>query len=813
MKARLITDLACQPVDPVGGKARALAKLTQAGFAVPPWFAVTPGEIDSAELAAILKDLGPGPFAVRSSAVSEDGHDHSFAGQFESFLEVPASEVLENIAKVRNSGSSDRLATYTDSREISRDSPLSVIVQTMVPARSAGVAFGADPVTGEREICLVSAVEGLAERLVSGESDADSWRVSRDGKLVSKDLVSPDSHVLDDNQLMEVVALCRRCDRHFGRPQDIEWAIDQTGKLWLLQSRAITTLAGLPDPGDELVVWDNSNIAESYGGVTTPLTFSFAARIYEHVYREFCKLLSVPKWQIEKHDEVFPKMLGLVRGRVYYNLVSWYRVLALLPGFHLNRGFMEQMMGVKKPMPDEIVEKIVAETRTTPWRDRLSLVRTAYGLIRSYRKLPKQIERFSERLDKALNLETPLANLRAEELTAHYRDLEKQLLQKWDAPLVNDFFAMIFYGVLGKLCTKWLHDENGTLQNELLRDCGEIISARPPKLIREMSEIVRPRPEFAKLLADPETPVVAKMREVRALPELHEKLKSYLEEFGDRCLEELKLESPTVLDDPGPLLSSIGGFALREPFKIEKQETPETALRNPVKNLLFNWVLRQTRDRVRDRENLRFERTRVFGRVRKIMRELGGRLASDGCLMASDDVFHLRLDEVLAAYDHTAISQDLRGLAKVRKEEFARFREEPAPPDRFSARGALHRQTTFADEGEITTTHEGDFQGVGACAGIVRGPVRVVTDPREARLFPDEILVATQTDPGWVVLFPAAAGLLVERGSMLSHSAIVARELGLPCIVSLAGITTLLKTGDLVEMNGRTGKITLIGKP
>ena len=371
---------------------------------------------------------------------------------------------------------------------------------------------------------------------------------------------------------------------------------------------------------------------------------------------------------------------------------------------------------------------------------------------------------------------------------------------------------MIFYGVLGKLCTKWLDDKNGTLQNELLQDSGDIISARPPRLIKEMAELVRPTPALAQLLADQKITLSKKLNAIRDFPALQEKLTTYFDEFGDRCLEELKLESPTLVDAP-PLLSSIGGFALRVPAPVQKITPPKITLTNPFKKFLFSWVLKQTRARVRDRENLRFERTRVFGRVRQILRELGGRLSTDGQLDSPDDIFHLRLDEALAPFNHTANTQNLRGLVKARREEFANYRSQTAPPDRFSCRGPLHRQSTFTGEAQTSASSKGDFQGVGACAGIVRGPVRVVTNPREANLEPGEILVATQTDPGWVVLFPAASGLLVERGSLLSHSAIVARELQLPCIVSLTNITTTLKTGDFVEMNGKTGQVTLIDNP
>ena len=125
----------------------------------------------------------------------------------------------------------------------------------------------------------------------------------------------------------------RQTGRYFHRPQDIEWAIAY-GRLYLLQSRPITTLGQIPEPDGVLNLWDNSNIAESYSGVTQPLTFSFARKAYEEVYRQFCHFMGVPKTKIAQHHDTFARMIGLIRGRVFYNLLSWYKVLALFARFY-----------------------------------------------------------------------------------------------------------------------------------------------------------------------------------------------------------------------------------------------------------------------------------------------------------------------------------------------------------------------------------------------------------------------------------------------------------------------------------------------
>jgi len=791
-----------------GGKGAALAKLGEAGFEVPAWLAVPPDCTWTPEqLSKAIADIGGSLFAVRSSATMEDGAGHSFAGQFETFLEVPPGEVAARIADVRASSRREAVLTYCRERGLPEPEPPTVLVQRMIQPRCAGVAFSADPVSGQRSVAVVSAVAGTGEKLVSGEVDGENWRIGSSIPLPAS------GGLLGESEARRIAGLARKCEQHFGRPQDIEWAIDPEGKLWLLQSRPITTLGTTPDPDDTHRVWDNSNIAESYGGVTTPLTFSFARRIYESVYREFCKLMSVPAERIARADDVFPQMLGLIRGRTYYNLASWYRVLALLPGFQLNRSFMEQMMGVKEPLPEALVAKIVEESRTSRSADIKALVGTCFGLIRQLAGLDKQVAAFQKRLDTALAPPlVPLAGMSGEDLVTHYRDLERQLLKRWDAPLVNDFFAMIFYGVLRSLCVKWAGDKAGTLQNDLLADTGGIISAEPPRRIIQMAKLAAAAPGLSELLADPEAGEKEKLSAITGNAGLSAEFQRYLDDFGDRCLEELKLESPTVRDDASTLLSSIGALALRgnlpeEAPKKEKEIPPVSGI---LKRPVFRYVLRQARERVRCRENLRFERTRLFGRVRAILRELGKRLHADGQLEDPGDIFYLELGEVIATWEATGTVLDLAALSRQRQKEFDLYRSEEAPPDRFETHGPVHRYTRFEETRESAPSEGGDLQGIGACPGKVTGRVRVVLNPRGARLEPGEILVAQQTDPGWVILFPAASGLLVERGSLLSHSAIVSRELRLPCIVSLPRITTTLKTGDLIEMDGSTGSIRIL---
>ncbi len=852
----------------LGGKAGALARLQDAGFDIPGWFVVSPEAFrasraagqdlasvqPSADVAQAIQEALAGlgspedRYAVRSSAGDEDGGEHSFAGQLESYLFVAAADVPARVADVWRSGFSDRVRAYRAEAGLGDPAPPAVLVQRMVDAEAAGVAFGVDPISGDWDRALVSGVWGLGTALVGGDADADTWSVDRAGAIRERTIAAkatahrfdPSAHegvsakpvaaakagepCLADERILEVAELARRCGRAFGRPQDIEWAVED-GKLWLLQSRPITTLGQAPDPGGLPALWDNSNIAESYGGVTTPLTYSFARRAYEEVYRQFCRMMGVSEARIEAHAGTFRGMIGLVRGRVYYNLLAWYRVLALLPGFQLNRRFMEQMMGVKEGLPQAFLKEFEGgATFGEKVLDALRLLRTVAGMAWNHLTLLGQIEDFYLRLEEALAPPAvPLADQRPDELAAHYRDLERRLLTRWDAPLVNDFFAMIFYGVLKALCVKWCGDADGTLQNDLVGGEGGIISAEPAARVRRMAELVKEVPELGAVLREGDVRTIR--AEIAKHPVLAGEVRAYLEAFGDRCLEELKLESPTLEDDPFSLFRAIGAFAAREATGHEGHAEKARAAAervvsarlgwNPFKRTLFGWVLRTARARVRDRENLRFERTRLFGRVRRIFVELGRRLHAVGRLADPRDVFHLEVEEILGYIEGTSTSDALADLAKVRQAAFRGYSEGPAPADRFATWGWVHVGQRL--EGEPAAAVEGldgdTRKGLGCCPGRVRGPVRVVRDPRGVELPAGTILVAERTDPGWIMLFPAASGLLVERGSLLSHSAIVSRELGLPAIVSIPGVTAWLQDGDWVDFDGSSGVVRKLEGP
>ena len=812
-----------------GGKADNLARLVGFGFAVPRWIALGPD--DSADdLGARLASSGLGSaerFAVRSSASAEDGGELSFAGQFATCLAVPRGRLAQAVAEVRASCASEAVRAYCRARGTDASGiRMNVIIQEMVDAESAGVAFAVDFKTGSRRAVTVSAVRGLGEGLVSESAEADTY-VVRGGEIeatvaekehavrfaanggterVSLIGAARTERVLSDEQVRRVAALAQKISHAFGRPQDVEWAFAADGSLFVLQTRPITTLGTLPDPDEEAVLWDNSNIVESYPGVTLPLTFSFARRVYSAVYRQLCSALGVEKSLIDANPDAF-EMLGHWRGRFYYNLRNWYRLLMMLPGYRINAPFMETMMGVKEPLKEK------PSIRPSRRPEILRVASTLAGILGYAVTLPRRVRKFRARFDEVVApLESAdFSGLSAADLARTYEGLEREFIVGWRTPLVNDFFAMVSYGLLRKKLSAWGVDAAGSMQNDVLVGVGDIVSAEPMRRLAELAEIVRADAALrAKMESSDDR---AFLSGIDAHPAFAEAWRAYLKKFGSRCMGELKLETVTYDMDPTPLLAMLRGYvAVPPPQPAPPPKVDLSALRgHPLRRFLFARLRNAARRYVSNRENLRFERTRLFAVIRRIMLAFGARLASGGFVDSARDVFYLTLDEVLGYSEGCADACGFRALIAARRAQFDAYAGAGAPPERFETRGGV----PVAEKGAPAAAEAGGadaLAGIGCCRGTVRGTARVIRDLSGAANVAGCILVAERTDPGWGPLFPLAKGVLVERGSVLSHAAILTRELGIPCVVGVNGLLSAVRDGDTVELDGAAGTVRVIGK-
>lgn len=798
--------------------------------------------------------------AIRSSGLDEDSEDHSFAGLFSSFLFQKGSDAISvSIRKCWASAYSERALSYRLERGISTSHPrMGVIIQKMVNADVSGVLFTRDPIHPlNRDHLIIDSVWGLGEGLVSGELDADHYVMNRQtGEVVKKNLsikekgffLKPEggiqslpieesrqrSESLTDSQRTDLVQASLTLEQgQTGKPLDLEWAFEK-GKLYILQMRPVTSL---PDEaffsasinGRSANLWDNSNIVESFSGVTSPFTFSFASYAYREVYRQFAEMMFVPEAVILENEHRFRNMLGLIRGRIYYNLINWYRLLMILPGAGSNAAFMETMMGVKKKLSSEH-QKIFDFVRDIPNYGIRVTVRLAAASLYRYLKSDQIIQDFKDHFNSIYQVarKKDFRSLSLQDQLDDYLFLQDKILRKWQAPIVNDFLCMIFFGTLKKLTEKWVEtgDAGASLQNDLLCGQGDLESTEPTKmLMRIAKKIDLEQPGMKSLFLN------STSEEIWNHPLIPPLFAEFLDRYGFRCINELKLEEKDLHDDPHFVVNIVSSYIRMKSYSIEAMEEREKTIRvsaenqvkqriSGIKRSVYFWVLHRARKAVRVREDLRFDRTKIYGVVRKLIRAMGSNLEKLGILDQEQDVFYLTIDEITSFIEGRSSTHDFKPIVQSRKRIFDEYRNGPSLPDRFvtyGTVGASLRYTNILLDGDLLrdslpqSTDPNVLHGTPCCPGVVEGIVRVAHHPKDAEGLAGEILVTSRTDPGWVPLYPSCSGLLIERGSLLSHSAVVARELGLPTIVGVSGgLMQKLKSGQKIRMDAGKGEIRIL---
>lgn len=794
-----------------GGKGNNLLLLKQERLHVPDFIIIPVSFFESGQeietiLPAIQKEFEDDTqFAVRSSAVAEDGSSFSFAGQFKTILNVPTKGLVGAIQEVKDSAN-DIATSYlqhADTTEIK----MAVVVQAMVDADSAGVAFGINPVTGNTKEAVINAVHGLGEELVSGALNADTYTVSESN--FQKQTVS-DTAVLNDAQIKKVVQTLQQLEDLYHQPQDIEFAF-KDGVFYLLQSRPVTAT----QQQGEKIAWDNSNIIESYPGLTLPLTFSFIEKMYDAVYRQLSLVLGIRKWKVKRYADVYDNMLGLLNGRVYYNLNSWYAALSLLPGYKLNAGFMEQMMGVKEKADVQLVtEADIKGKGISAYTELLSAVSS---IIKNLRTVKQQRDQFIQDFDAVYTryAHKDYTHQSAKEIFNDYLAFEQMMVTKWKAPLVNDFFAMIYFGTLQKLCAKHLPGQLD-VHNQLVASSKDIITTEPIIRLPKLAAVLMQQPELADALNDKSATEVWELLNSGHLPHERNAVQEYLDDWGERCVAELKLETITYTQAPEKLIAVLQHY-IQQGYKeaytpLEHRNDAEAVIAETLKGKwlkkkIFNHVLNKTRYLVSNRENLRYYRTKGFGVVRKMMTAIGVQLAQDGLLEHPRDVFYLKLDEVA---DIAKNKKDARQIIKNRKDDYALYEQLPLP-ERVITYGKPGAIVTAPTQQKTELTQLTELQGIPCCSGVVRATVCKVASA-DGRYPNGEILATYATDPGYVVMFPGAKGILTERGSLLSHAAIVSREMNIPCIVGINGLMEQLQDGDELLMDGGTGIVKILNR-
>ncbi|HEX7950265.1 MAG TPA: PEP/pyruvate-binding domain-containing protein [Candidatus Limnocylindrales bacterium] len=841
-----------------GGKASGLERISASGLPTAPWFVVPasarPGDALAVDgpLAAAIADAchelmrgGVGRLAVRSSGLDEDGAACSFAGQYLTVLDVPdVTGVLEAIVRCWKSADTPSVRAYRAAAGRSPESPgMAVIVQAMVPAATAGVAISdaaglpARPASSDDPSdAVVVAIRGVGAPLVSGAVGGDEYRVGRDGSVVVRQVDPGPQPCLADTSVRAIADAARRLADTAGAAQDVEWAITADGDLSILQTRAVTgrplgdepgARGAVPPDGATVRVWDNANIVESFSGVTLPLTFSVAREAYAAVYRGACRSLGVSEGTLEAEADVFEQMLGHIDGRVYYNVSSWHRVLSLLPGFGASQPLLERMMGAAKPAgrAGERAEAVVAQRPDLGGLARFGL-RSGSGLLlfeRRARALERTIRDLATQ-SRANDVES----MSIEQLLDQYDEIRRRALAGWHVTIFNDLAVMVVHGALRRAAERWLGPDADPIVNGLLRT-DALASTAPATELRQIAARLRDEPAWIERLDCADDPLGV-LRSDPSLADLRRRFDAYIDRWGDRCPSELQLDRLTFREDPGPVLLIIRALAAGPDAAVRDSLEPDRPAawadltrvclggpgpRRAARLRVLRSLVEMTRYRLRWRERMRFGRTEVFAIGRRLFRAMDRRLLEAGVFERPGDLHYLDIAEIRGAIRGTLPSVGLRAIVEDRRARFERFRIEPAPASRFETSGPVllgsHDASTRVAAvepgrpGAAGTT----LVGTAVCAGIVRGPCRPIDDPRGIVPRPGEIVAARSTDPGWVPTLLAAGGLLVERGSLLSHSAIVARELRLPTIVGIGDLMSVVEPGQIAHMDGSSGVVRL----
>jgi rifampicin phosphotransferase len=787
--------------------------------------------------------------AVRSSAIDEDSATHSFAGQLSSFLYIKDVEsYLKAIKDCWASGFSERGLVYRLQNKLTvTDIKVAVVVQEMIDPDKSGVAFSCDPINGDPDKIMMNAVYGVGEGLVSGLLDADTYLLNKETLAVEQEEVVEKKRKLTRNpngghlevdvpsELQEVSSLTPSEIKTLGKiikdveklyhfPQDIEWAL-KDGKLYLLQARPVTTpvRAGI----GTLFIWDNSNIVESYGGLTMPLTFGFARYVYHQVYVQFCEILMVPWKHIRQMDSFLQNMLGLYYGRVYYNLLNWYKLTSILPGYKYNRSFMETMMGTNESLQDEIAERIKPPSFQNDLGSRIRRFFTGIKFFYFHLNIQNIVDKFLAEFHPIYNefRRIDYSKMESSEIYAYYQRLEKEMLWKWHAPIINDFLCMIHYGIFKKLTEKWLSHLGDAFHNDLMAGNGNLESAEPTKRLITLASEIDKNPDLKKLIQSTDNHDCLEALRQSPFQDFKHKVDDYLDRFGFRCMSEMKLEQKDMHQDPSLLFVFLKNLINSGQTNLEKYEEREKEIRSKaeelleknlsgVKKIIYYWSLKHARKAVMNRENTRFCRTRIYGVVRAMFYGIGKDYTGKNIIDCPEDIFYLSLEELKGSLEGYNTIQDLRKVIEVRGAEYLRYGEGDEPAPRFYTRGPNYWnnqhfpvEDIVIDDSELA---ENQMRGLGCCPGVVEGIVKVIMGPEDDLTLNGEILVTHRTDPGWIPLYPSVSGLLVERGGLLSHSAIVAREMGLPTVVSVKGLTKRLKSGMKIRFDGESGLIEIL---
>jgi phosphohistidine swiveling domain-containing protein len=789
--------------DQIGGKAYNLNFLKKNKIDVPNGFIINKSyHLNFIEKNVLTKDfrneiksylgkLDSPYFMVRSSAIGEDGKATSFAGMLDSYQSSgDIDEVLSNIQKCWASASNDRVTVYQEKKN-KKLAGVAVVVQQMIEPDYAGVLFTSSPL--DENDLLIEYVAGHAEKLVQGEVTPDSLSISRGSELPEapfnlKDLLEVSKEILE---LYDNV------------PQDIEW-VSKNGKISIVQSRPITTIKNK-------IKWSNTNVNENYPEKLSPLLYSVARRSYYHYFKNIAlKLGAFNKDTEHRYEEYFSNIIGIWGHKMYYNMSSIHNIINLTP-----------LKGILKTSFDDFVGYQENKKENNQLSKVFGVFTISTRLFYNFLFLPNKV-RF---------IETTVDNFAEEEKESEskhdYNKIHHGFLNirfnLWVNASFADLFAMLTHGLLGKIC-KNIDKENGVgLQNGLIQAIPDLISNQPIYRVWDIACLIR-KHKLDEWFKETNSFKIWDDLALKNEP-VFSLINNYLTEYGFRCSGELTLFMDNYLENPSSFIDMIKLYLKTEAInprelfsekRVQQKELYSSTLKkinkkhlNPVisffERKLLQIMVNLTCYAISCRERVRLKQAKLYHHFKSNLVKFSNLLIENETLSIQDDIYYLEYDEISRILAGDKIDKEyIQNLVMIRKKHLEDAQE---APDDFHTHFEDFNFSIF-DQDNSTPLVDGQYKGLPACSGIVKAEVKVLKTIHEIeKLNHGDILVTAQTDPGWIYAFPMISGLIVERGGMLSHGAIVAREFGIPAIVGVKNITKELSDGQVVTVNGNTGII------
>ncbi len=709
--------------------------------------------------------------SLRTSALSEDTVDASFAGQYVTQVDVvyDYDALKQAVIDCFTSMYTPGVLSYAKERRVN-DFQIggALIVQQMFYGDKTGVMFTEN---GNGEVVL--ALSGSWKN-TTVEGDNAVQRVIPKTNLETK---------RHRSSLHELAKIGSTLERKVGYPLDIEWAI--CGKeIALLQMRPLTQ----PTTTYRLE-WDGTNISENYPGVTLPLTYSFIRQLYARVYPSFFRMLGTSRRTLDANADVFQNTLGYIDGHVYYRIENWYELVRLIPG-RRNQEFFEAMLNPVKTKGKVERRNLVSYLHpSVVW---LSL-RMLWLLTTSRYRSQHFSRTFTRKMDEYALL--AWRDMSAEAILRHIHRVRDELLTLWSVPILNDINVMISHGILKNIVLKNCGND---IYVKVLSGLTDKASIKPLHALRQLGQYIDGEMKLVKAKS------IEMLRQTASWSQVEQKANDFITQYGGRTPDELQLENPRIGEDVMNVVQLA--YASRGAHAIPLENTAD-AFVLPLswpRQIVARWVIARTRQAIDYRERFRFNRAQVFGLAREAFLAIGERLTAADIIVERDDVFWLTEQEINDTISGHAWDYDAKRLITMRKKQH-------------STRSRLPYTLRLIGEGDVAARNLRTVQpqknggtllaGKGVAAGEVTAEVIVVDTFDPSIDVQGKILIARHIDPGWTLLLVQAAGVITERGNALSHVAIVSRELGIPAVVGAVGVTDIVRSGTVLTIDGTTGEI------